>query len=166
MTTSIDLNTLLTLLQPVNLSTSTLDVRHWKLKENCLFTVNFLYRSLTGYRNETNCFQWIWTTQAPFKTKMHMLLPYHDHLLTVDNLAKRDIHITSPRKLCGVHSETNAYIFLQCPLSLELWASERNRLHYLRDHHPLHPFEVIGDFLISYIIKFIDGIVSSGPPFG
>ena len=54
---AIDLNNLFTLLQPVILSTSISNICQWKLKENGLFIVNSLYRSLTGYRDETNCFR-------------------------------------------------------------------------------------------------------------
>ena len=58
-----DLHNLLTLLQAKTLS-PTPDVRQWKLKQSGLFTVNSLYKSLTGYRDKNNYFQWIWTTQA------------------------------------------------------------------------------------------------------
>jgi len=66
-----DLNFLLILLQPLHLSTLP-DVRQLKLKQDGIFTVNSLYRKLTGYREENNCFRWIWTTQAPLKIKVHM----------------------------------------------------------------------------------------------
>ena len=52
-----DLNNLLVLLEPITLSTSSPNVRHWKLKDDGLFTVNSLYKSLAGFHNETNCFQ-------------------------------------------------------------------------------------------------------------
>jgi len=56
-----------------------------------------------------------------------MRLSFHDRLLTMANLAKREIQISSPCLLCGVNLETAAHIFLHYPLSLELWASKRNR---------------------------------------
>ena len=123
-----NLNNLLLLLQPVTLSKSTLDACHWKLKNNGLFTINFLYKSLTGYHNENNYFRWLWTTQVPLKTNVHVWLSYQERLLMTDKLTKRGIHISSQCIFCGIDSETNAHIFLQCPLTLELWASERNHL--------------------------------------
>ena len=99
----------------------------WKLKQSGLFTINSLYQHLTGFREDTNCFRWIWTTQAPLKINVHMWLSFHDRLLTVDNLAKRGIHFSSCL-LCGVDSEITAHIFLHCPFNMELWVPERNRL--------------------------------------
>ena len=125
---SYNLNNLLSILQSVTLSTSTPDARHWKLKNNGLFTVNSLYRSLTGYHNENNCFRCLWTTQTPLKTKVHMWPSRHDRLLTADNLTKRGIHISSLCMFCGDDPKTNVQIFLQCPTTLELWTSEHNCL--------------------------------------
>ena len=68
-----DLNSLLALLQPKHLSTLP-DVRQWKLIQGGLFTINFLYQKLTEYGEETNCLLWIWTTKAPPKTKIHVVL--------------------------------------------------------------------------------------------
>jgi len=160
-----DLNTLFTLLQLVNLFTSTPDVRQWKLKENGLFIVNFLYRSLTGYRNETKYFRWIELHRPLLKSRCTWLL-YHDRLLTVDNVVKRDIHITSTCIFCGVHPETNAHIFLQCPLTLDLWVSERTNLAL--SSWPSSIAFLWGDWKLSniHIMQLIDRIVLSLPPFG
>ena len=46
---------LLTFLQPLHLSTLS-DVRQWKLKQGGVFTINSLYRELTEFREENNCF--------------------------------------------------------------------------------------------------------------
>ena len=57
-----------------------------------------------------------------------MWLSYHYRLLTADDLAKRDIYITSPCVFCGVNSKTSAQIFLHCPYTLKIWMLERDRL--------------------------------------
>jgi len=57
-----------------------------------------------------------------------MWLSYHYRLLTADNLAKRDIHITSSCIFCGVNLKTSTEIFFHCPHTLKIWASERGRL--------------------------------------
>jgi len=51
-----DLNSLLTLLRPLHLSTLP-DVWQWKLKQEGILTVNSLYPKLTGYREENNYFR-------------------------------------------------------------------------------------------------------------
>ena len=64
-----DLNSLLNLLQSTQRST-TIDVRVWKSHRNDTFTVNSLYRHLTGFQEVNNCFRWIWSTQAPLKANI------------------------------------------------------------------------------------------------
>ena len=44
---------------------------------------------ITRFREESNCFWWIWTTQAPLKIRVHMWLTFHERLLMVDNLKKK-----------------------------------------------------------------------------
>ena len=99
-----------------------------EIKIRWTLTVNSPYRKLTKYREENNCFQWIWTSQAPLKVKVHMWLAFHDHFLTTDNLAKSGLLISSPCLLCGANSKTTGHIFLHCPFTLELWEPEKNRL--------------------------------------
>ena len=90
--------------------------------------LNSLYRSITDYHEEHNYFRWIWTSQAPLKTKVHMWLSYPDRLLTADNLAKRCIHVTSLCMFCGDNPKTAAHLFLHCPFTLELWVPEMSHL--------------------------------------
>ena len=52
----------------------------------------------------------------------------HILIVTTYNLARRNIYITSLCMHCGVNPEIAAHIFLHYSFTLELWASERNRL--------------------------------------
>ena len=120
---------------------------NWKFKQSGLFTVNFLYRSLTGYYEENYCFRWIWTTKTSLKIKVHMCLSFHECLLTTENLAKRGVHFTLPCLLCGTDPEIVTHIFLQCFFTAELWASERNSLPHPFGLLPLHLFGGTGGHL-------------------
>ena len=146
-----DLKSLLNLLQSIQLS-NTPDVR--KLNRNGLFTVNSLYRHLTG-----NCFRWIWTTQVPLKTKVHMWLSYHERLLTVDILDKRGIYSSPLCLLCRVTPESVAHIFLHCLFTFKLWAPERNCLAI--SSRPSSIATPWGDwrFLILHLMKLTSKIM-------
>jgi len=91
-----NLNNLLILLQPKNLST-TLDIRHWKLNQSGIFIVNSLYRSLTRYHKESNYFWWIWTIQVSLKFKVHMWISFHEW----QTILLKEI-FTSPHCACFV----------------------------------------------------------------
>ena len=52
-------------------------------------------------------------------------LPFHDRLLTADNLCKRNLLISSLYLLCGANSEIVEQIFFHCPFILELWELEK-----------------------------------------
>ena len=89
-----------------------------------------------------------------------MWLSFHERLLTADNLAKREIHITSPCLLWRVNSKIIIHIFLLWPFTLELWALEKNRLALSSWSFSIDYFGVIGGYQISHTMKLIGGMLS------
>ena len=108
-------------------------------------------------REESKCFRRIWTTQAPLKIKVHIWISFHDSLLTMDNLAKRSIHITTSCMLCGVNQKLVAISFF---IVFSPWNfGHQNEIAYLYPRgHLLHLFRVIGGFPISNKMKLTDGL--------
>jgi hypothetical protein len=90
------------------------DYISWEWDKSKKFSSNSFYKFINFSGTSVNCFKFIWKSNAPPKSKIHMWLIIHGKLNTIEFLKKKNIIIDNKCYFCNSHSEDINHIYYDC----------------------------------------------------